>query len=145
MSNPSGRGSMHKVVKGLAILGVLAGGPVGGYAWVAGRDGNAGGLKLVEIASGGIVEKAVAIGKIEPRLKFHVKSKLPGIVRASYFEVGDTVHAGEVLFNIVPDPTPTELSDAQRNVELAQAAYDRAQADYGRAQDLTVARILARG
>src|SRR6266478_6512769 len=113
---PSRRGSMHKVVKGLAILGVLAGGAEGGYAWLAGRDGNAGGLKLVEIASGGIVEKAVAIGKIEPRLKFRVKSKLPGIVRASYFEVGDTVRAGEVLFNIVPDPTPTELSDAQRNV-----------------------------
>jgi HlyD family secretion protein len=135
---------MHKIIKGLAILGVLAGGAVGTYAWLAGRGGGAGDLKLVAIDSGTIVEKAVAIGKIEPRLKFHVKSKISGIVRASFFEVGDTVKAGDVLFNIVPDPTPTELSEAQHAVELAQAAYDRAEAEYGRAQELSVAKVLAR-
>ena len=136
---------MRKVVKWLIVLGVLAGGAVGAYAWLTGRDTTANGLKLVEITTGGIVEKAVAIGKIEPRVKFHVKSKISGIVRASFFEVGDNVKAGDVLFNIVPDPTPTELSEAQRNVELAQAAYDRAEADYGRSQELSAAKILSRG
>lgn len=136
---------MRKVVKWVVVLGVLAGGAVGAYAWLAGRPTTANGLKLVEIGTGGIVEKAVAIGKIEPRVKFHVKSKISGIVRASFFEVGDTVKAGDILFNIVPDPTPTELSEAQRGVELAQAAYDRAEADFGRSQELSTARILARG
>ncbi len=136
---------MHKVVKGLTILGLLAGGAVGTYAWLAGRRGNDGGFKLVPIASGAITEKAVAIGKIEPRLKFHVKSKISGIVRRSYFEVGDTVRTGDVLFEIVPDPTPAELAEAQRNVELAQAGFDRAQADYARAQKLSFDQILPKG
>jgi HlyD family secretion protein len=144
VSDAVGEGSMHKIVKGLAILGVLAGGAVGAYAWLAGKSGNAGGLKQVEIANGAIVEKAVAIGKIEPRLKFRVKSKISGIVRACFFEVGDAVKAGDVLFNIVPDPTPTELSETQRGVEIAQAAYERAEAEYGRAQELSVAKVLAR-
>ncbi len=136
---------MHKVVKRLIVLGVLAGGAVGAYAWLAGRDSGAGGLKTVEVGTGNIVDKAVAIGKIEPRLKFHVKSKISGIVQASYFEVGDIVHAGDTLFNIVPDPTPAELVEAERSVELAQTAYDRAEADYGRARELSVAQILPRG
>ena len=136
---------MHKMVKRVALLTVVAGGAVGAYAWLSGRDSAAGGLKLVEIGTGSITEKAIAIGKIEPRLKFSVKSKISGIVKAAYFEVGDTVKAGDVLFNIVPDPTPAELAEAQRSVELAKTGYDRAEADYGRAQELSVAQVLPRG
>ena len=136
---------MNKVVKGLSALVVVAGAAVGGYAWWSNRGKDDGGLKQVEIARGKITEKAVAIGKIEPRLKFKVKSKISGIVRSCYFEVGDAVRAGDVLFNIVPDPTPVELSEAQRAVEMAQAAYERAEADYERAQELSVARILSAG
>jgi len=136
---------MHKVVKGLSVLVVVAGAAVGAYAWMSSRNKADGGLKQVEIARGKITEKAVAIGKIEPRLKFKVKSKISGIVTRSYFEVGDAVKAGEVLFDIVPDPTPSELSEAQRAVEMAQAAYDRAEADYARASELTVAGVLSKG
>jgi HlyD family secretion protein len=74
-----------------------------------------------------------------------VKSKISGIVRVAYFEVGDAVRAGDVLFDIVPDPTPAELVETQRAVELAQAAFDRAEADYGRAHELSAAGILPRG
>jgi len=136
---------MHKVVKRVSVLVVVAGAAVGAYAWMSARNKGDGGLKQVEIARGKITEKAVAIGKIEPRLKFKVKSKISGIVRSSYFEVGDAVKAGEVLFDIVPDPTPAELSEAQRAVEMAQAAYDRAEADYARASELSVAGVLSKG
>jgi HlyD family secretion protein len=136
---------MHKVVKRLSVLAVIAGVAVGGYAWTTTRRKGDGGLKQVEVTKGKITEKAVAIGKIEPRLKFKVKSKISGIVRRTYFEVGDPVHPGDVLFDIVPDPTPVELSEAQRAVELAQAAYDRAEADYERASELSVAGVLAKG
>ena len=50
-----------------------------------------------------------------------------------------------VLFDIVPDPTPTELMEAQRAVELAQAAYDRAEKEHGRARELSLSGILPRG
>jgi HlyD family secretion protein len=136
---------MPKVVKAVSVLVVVAGAAVGGYAWFSAKGNKGNGLKQVEIGRGSITEKAVAIGKIEPRLKFKVKSKISGIVRNCYFEIGDRVKSGDVLFDIAPDPTPAELSEAQRAVELAQAAYTRAEADYERAQDLSVAKILSRG
>jgi HlyD family secretion protein len=99
----------------------------------------------VDVESGAIVEKAVAVGKIEPRLKFHVKSKISGIVRRCEVEVGDSVRPGDPLFDIVPDPTPAELVDAQRRVELAQAAFDRATADHTRVSELAMGGIVSRG
>ena len=57
-------------------------GPVeGGYFWLQGRESDDQGFKLVEVTRGSITEKAVAVGQIEPRLKFDVKSKIPGIVK----------------------------------------------------------------
>ena len=136
---------MAKLVRVLIVLALLAGAAVGAYAWLNGRGGGENELKSVEITQGSITEKAVAVGKIEPRLKFAVKSKISGIVKRADVEVGDLVNAGDILFEIVPDPTPAELSEAQRAVELAQTAYDRAEADYGRAKELSVAGIVPRG
>ena len=105
---------MRRFVKVFILLAVLAGGAVAVYAWLAGRNGSKDGFKLVDVGKGSITDKAVAVGKIEPRLKFDVKSKISGIVRAAYFEVGERVRPGDVLFDIVPDPTPAELVEAQR-------------------------------
>ncbi len=136
---------MRKVVRIFVLIAVLAGAALAVYAWLSGRGGPDDGFKLVDATLGSITEKAIAVGKIEPRHKFGVKSKIPGIVRASYFEVGDKIGAGDVLFEIVPDPTPAELADARRGVELAQTAFDRAEADFGRANELSAAGILSKG
>ena len=136
---------MKKLVRLLVVLAVVAATAVGAYAWLAGRNGGADGPKLVDVARGSITEKAIAVGRIEPRLKFQVKSKISGIVRRAAVEVGDVVEAGDVLFEIVPDPTPQELVDVQRSVELAQTAFDRAQSDYERARELSIAGIIPKG
>jgi HlyD family secretion protein len=136
---------MSRVIKVLLGFAVVSGGAFGAYAWLRGRDANGNGLKLVEIETGAITEKAVAVGKIEPRIKFHVKSKISGIVRRCEVEVGDAVRAGDPLFDIVPDPTPAELVEGQRRVELAQAAFDRAEADYKRATELSQGGVVSRG
>lgn len=136
---------MSRVIKILIALAIVSGGAVGAYAWLRGRDTGTGGLKFVDVATGSITEKAVAVGKIEPRLKFHVKSKISGIVRRCVVEVGDPVRPGDALFDIVPDPTPAELVEAERRVQLAQAAFDRAAADHGRASELSMSGILSRG
>lgn len=136
---------MAKVVKVLILLVVLSLAIVGAYAWLQGRGGDANGLKTVEVTTGTIVDKAVAVGKIEPRQKFHVKSKISGIVKTVFVEVGDTIRPGDPLFEIIPDPTPAELVDAERRVQLAQAAFDRAQADFGRSTELSRSGIVSRG
>ncbi|HKB78878.1 MAG TPA: efflux RND transporter periplasmic adaptor subunit [Thermoanaerobaculia bacterium] len=126
---------MRKLWKILLFLVVLAGASAGVYA--LSRSGKKGdGTKIVPVDTGSIVEKAVAVGQIQPRQKFSVKSKISGIVRRTLVEVGDTVKAGDPLFEIGPDPTPLEVTEVDRSVESAQASFRRAEIDYQRAVQL---------
>jgi HlyD family secretion protein len=127
---------MRKLLKFTIVLAVLAGLAVGGSVWYKRRHRGAAGIELVDVKRGPITEKAVAVGQIKPRVEFHVKSKISGIVKRCSVEVGDRVRAGDPLFEIVPDPTPTELIDAETRVASAQAAYDLAAAESKRANDL---------
>src|SRR5262249_38014182 len=115
------RALMGKVVKILLILVVLSLAVVGAYAYLQSRGSGDDGIKKVEVTVGSITDKAVAVGKIEPRVKFHVKSKISGIVKRCHAEVGDRIQAGDPLFDIVPDPTPAERVEAERQVERAQS------------------------
>jgi len=94
------------------------------------------GLKLVEAQMGSITEKAVAVGQIQPRQKFSVKSKISGIVKSCRIQVGDAVRAGDPLFEIAPDPTPLEQTEVDRQVDSAQASYNRAKVDFDRSVEL---------
>src|SRR5687767_11508958 len=128
---------MSRLGKILVLLIVLALGSVGVYA--VARNGNKkdGALKEVEVTQGTIVEKAVAVGQIQPRQKFQVKSKISGIVRRALVQVGDTVRAGDPLFEIAPTPTPLEATEVDRRVESAQASFRRAEGDFQRAGQLS--------
>jgi HlyD family secretion protein len=88
------------------------------------------------------VEKAVAVGQIQPRQKFSVKSKISGIVRRALVQVGDTVRAGDPLFEIAPDPTPLEVTEVDRRVESATASFRKAEADYNRAVELSRSGVM---
>jgi HlyD family secretion protein len=132
---------MRKLWKTLLILVVLAGVSAAVYAWS--RNGrNDKGPKIVEVTTGSIVEKAVAVGQIQPRQKFQVKSKISGIVRRALVQVGDTVKAGDPLFEIGPDPTPLEVTEVDRRVESANASFDRAKSDYDRSKELARSGIV---
>src|SRR5438132_1577499 len=87
----TGRNCMRKLWKTLFILVVLAGVSAGVYAWTRNGKKGDGGFKEVEVAQGSIVEKAVAVGQIQPRQKFSVKSKISVIVKRALGQVGDTV------------------------------------------------------
>jgi HlyD family secretion protein len=136
---------MGKLIRLLVILVVIGGGIVGVYAWLRGKDSGDGGLKTVDITSGAITEKAIAVGQIKPRLEFKVKSKISGLVKRCFVEVGQVVQAGDPLFEIAPDPTPTELVQVEREVESRRTAFDRAQADFRRIEELNRQGIVARG
>ena len=82
--------------------------------------------KTVAVTRGPVVEKALAVGAIRPKREVAVKSKISGIVKTSFREVGVKVKAGDPLFEIIPDPTPMELTEARREVEIAQNTYDQA-------------------
>ncbi len=133
---------MRKLWKTLFILVVLAGASAGLYAWTRNGKKGDGDFKQVEVIQGSIVEKAVAVGQIQPRQKFSVKSKISGIVKRALVQIGDTVQAGDPLFEIAPDPTPLEVTEVDRQVESAEASFRRAEGDYQRSLQLSRSGVL---
>lgn len=112
---------------------VLLGG-VGFGAVQATKKGSAAknGFTLVKVERGTITDKALATGQIVPEQEIQVKSQISGIVKECFAEVGDRVEVGRPLFAITPDPTPLELNEVERGVQLAEVAYARASADFER-------------
>jgi HlyD family secretion protein len=80
-----------------------------------GRDPN---VKTVDVARMTIADKALAVGRIEPEVEIGVKSQISGVVRRLLVAEGDFVRAGAPLLEIKPNPTPLELAEARRQVEL---------------------------
>lgn len=136
---------MAKILKWLIILAVIAGVAGAIYAWVGTQKSADPGFALVEAEIGSITEKALAVGQIEPRERFQVKSKISGIVRRCYVEVGDVVETGDALFEIAPDPTPQELLNVDHNLRSAQASFEKARADIERGQALHAQGLLSKG
>jgi HlyD family secretion protein len=100
----------------------------------SGRSDNT--FTFVNVERGTIVDKALAIGQIEPVNEIAIKSKISGLVNRIYVEIGDSAHVGDPLIEIRPDPTPLEYAEAKRNVELSAVAYDHAKRNFDRSKDL---------
>lgn len=122
--------------KAVIILAVVLTGSAGAVVYSRSVKSADSGFKTVQVSRGEVVEKALAVGAIRPEQEISVKSKISGIVQKTYREVGDYVRAGEPLFEIAPDPTPLELTEARREVESASNAYDQAKRQYDRQDSL---------
>ncbi len=99
----------------LALLGI--GGL--GFAVTAAR-GEDEPPRTVTVTRGDVVDRALAVGRIEPRVEVGVKSQISGVVRRQFAEPGEHVRAGTPLLELRPNPTPLELVEARRNLELRQ-------------------------
>jgi HlyD family secretion protein len=77
------------------------------------------GRKTITVKRQNIVDKALAVGSIEPVNEIEVKAKVSGVVGKLYADVGDFVKTGDPLLEVKPDPTPLELAQAKRDVEMA--------------------------
>ena len=74
----------------------------------------------ITVERGNLTEKALAVGKIDPDHEIVIKSQVSGIVEKIHRKVGEQVIRGEPLLVVKPKPTPLELAEAQRQLELAQ-------------------------
>jgi HlyD family secretion protein len=133
---------MSKLFKTLLLLVVLVAVAAGLYALARSGKGSDNDQKAVTVEKGSVTEKALAVGQIQPRQKFSIKSKISGIVRKCMVNVGDRVKAGDALFEIAPDPTPQELTDVDRQLDSTRASYDRAKAEFERSQELSKNGVL---
>jgi len=134
---------MGKILKIAFVIVVVCGVALSGYAWLQGREPEDNGITLVDVTRGEITEKAVAVGQIEPRQSFRIKSKISGIVKRCNVEVGDRVYPGDPLIEIAPDPTPIELVESERRLESAGSAFRRAESDWNRTRELASQGIVS--
>jgi HlyD family secretion protein len=93
-------------------------------------------LPTVNVTRGTIVDKALAVGTIEPENEISVKSKISGVVSRIFADVGAAVRAGQPLLEVRPDPTPLELAEAKRLVELKQVDLENLKRDKVRQESL---------
>jgi len=101
------------------------------------------GFKTVRCEKGSIVDKALAVGTIVPRQEIAVKSKISGIVKKLYVDVGDRVMIGDPLMDIAPDPTPLEFAEAKRQVEIEQVSFDNAKRERDRSLALKEKKLIS--
>ncbi len=126
---------MKKLFKMLLLLVIVVGVVAGIYAWASsGRKDDK--TKAVEVVKGAITEKALAVGQIEPRQKFSVKSTISGTVKRCLVQVGDRVKAGDPLFEINPEPTPTDITSVTNSVFSSGASLEKARLDFARTSEL---------
>jgi len=134
------------MLKRLIILFIIVA-VVGGGVYLklssSAKNNEKNGIKLVKVERGDIVEKALAIGRAEPKKEIAIKCKISGIVKQVFVEVGDKVKAGDPLFEIMPDPTPLEFAEAKRNVEMAAVSLDRAKTEYERTKQMRDSKLVS--
>ncbi len=123
-----------KIILTLIVLGAIVG--ISAFAYNKNKTNETEEIPFVTVERGDIVDKALAVGTIEPRIEISVKSQFSGVARKQYADVGDFVRAGDPLLEIKPTPTPKELVDAERLIELRQIEVRNLKAEFERQKQL---------
>ncbi len=100
-------------------------------------------IPSVEVVRGDIVDKALAVGTIEPRVEVSVKSQFSGVVKRQFADVGDFVKIGTPILEIQPNPTPKELVDAEHQIELKEIELKNLQSEFERQQQLKDKQLIS--
>jgi len=132
---------MKKIII-ISVIVIVVG--VIGFLAFKPSNGNENGIKLVEVIKDNIVDKALAVGQLEPRREIQVKSKISGIVKTLHVEVGQDVKAGEALITVAPNPTPLEYAEAKRYLELAQIDFENAKKIFKRNEGMYEKNLISR-
>jgi len=122
---------------GVVVLGAA-------YLLFSGSDSkDAEGPGRVKVVRENIVDKALAVGTIEPENEVSVKSKVSGVVRRIFADAGAYVKAGQPLLEVKPDPTPLELADAKRQVQLREVETENLTKEMTRQQAMVQKNLIS--
>lgn len=107
------------------------------------KKSDEGALPKVKVTKGDIVDKALAVGTIEPENEISVKAKVSGVVGRIFADAGAWVKAGEPLLEVRPDPAPLELADAKRQVQLSEVEVDNLKKESVRQETLSNKKLIS--
>ncbi len=100
-------------------------------------------VRSVTVEPKNIVDKALAVGTIEPVNEIAVKSKIPGVVGKIFVNVGDYIKSGEPLLEVKPDPTPVELVQTKREVERQRIKLGTVKREIDRNEELKEKNLIS--
>jgi len=92
--------------------------------------------QLIPVSTRDIVVSASAAGVIEPVTTVDVKSKASGEIMEVRVEVGDEVQPGQLLVKVDPRVPQNALTQAEADLDVAQAQVQNAQAQLRRSEEL---------
>lgn len=127
----------------LVIIILIAIGGASAFFYMKNQNGEEEEIPHVVVERGDIVDKALAVGTIEPRVEVSVKSQFSGVAQRLFADVGDFVSAGDPLIEIKPTPTPQELVDAERQIELREIEVRNLESEYNRQKQLHDKQLVA--
>src|SRR2546428_12588967 len=129
------------IISSAVVVAVLGLGTMAATGRLGGKKKE--GLKAIAVVRGSLVDKALAVGTIQPRIEVSVKSILAGVVRRRFAEVGDFVKRGQPLLEISPNPTPLEMVELRRNAELREIELKNLERDLARQQALRSRNLIS--
>ncbi len=83
-----------------------------------------------------MTQTVVATGSIRPLHQIEIRSKTGGTVRKFFVEEGDWVKAGQRLFEIAPEASPTEQVRTREELRMAELEVRQAEDDLRIAKEL---------
>ena len=75
-------------------------------------------------------------GTLDASEQAEVVARVSGVLQSMHFEPGTYVNEGDLLFVIEPEEYQAELQAAEAELAAGKSNYDRANIEYGRAQNL---------
>ncbi|HER00138.1 MAG TPA: efflux RND transporter periplasmic adaptor subunit [candidate division Zixibacteria bacterium] len=101
------------------------------------------GIKLFPVERGHIVDKAIAIGEIEPEKEIAVKSHISGVVQKLFVEENDQVDVGDALFEVSPRSTPEQIVNAELSLQETRVEFENAESEFERVKELFNKNLLS--
>jgi multidrug efflux system membrane fusion protein len=134
-------GRRNLVRAGLLILALVAGGSYY-YATTEGgavdkaakgsRERGSAPVRVAEVTKRTIPVRIEAIGAVQAHSIVQIKSRVDGQIMSAGFKEGQTVRAGDLLFQMDPRPFAAQLRQAEANLARDQAQLEKAKADLKR-------------
>jgi HlyD family secretion protein len=90
-----------------------------------------------------IIKKTVATGSVVPRKEIAIKPQESGIITAIYVEPGELVKQGDMIARIQIIPEMVQVNEAESRVNKAKMAFENAEADFKRMQELFNQKVIA--
>ncbi|WP_257306710.1 efflux RND transporter periplasmic adaptor subunit [Geothrix campi] len=115
----------------------------GGTTYLLNRPKDEVKWRLAKLDKGNITQRINATGSVSPVVQVAVGTQVSGVISALYVDYNSIVKKGQLIAQIDPTVSDTQLQDAQASLLRAQAAYDFAKADYERSKRLAEDKLLA--